>query len=65
MVAMLLGCGLRRSELLSATVMTIQQRQAPLSGSRAKRISEKNRCFITFYFYELSLEYPQALCSSI
>ena len=40
MVAMLLGCSLRRSELLSVTVKTIQQRQAPLSGSPAKRISE-------------------------
>jgi hypothetical protein len=29
------------SELLSMTVKTIQQRQAPLSGSPAKRISEK------------------------
>ncbi len=65
MVAMLLGCGLRRSELLSLTVKTIQQRQAPLSGSPAKRISEKNCSFITFYFYVLSLEYPQALSSSI
>jgi len=37
----LLGCGLRRSELLSVTVKIIQQRQAPLSGSPAKRISEK------------------------
>jgi hypothetical protein len=37
----LLGCGLRRSELLSVTVKTIQQRQAPLLGSPAKRISEK------------------------
>jgi hypothetical protein len=25
----------------------------------------KIRCFITFYFYALSLEYPQALSSSI
>ena len=39
--AMLLGCGLRRSELLAVTVKTIQRRQAPLSGSPAKRISEK------------------------
>ena len=41
MVVMLLGCGLRRSELMSVTVKTIRQRQAPLSGSPAKRISEK------------------------
>jgi integrase len=65
MGAMLLGCGLRRSELLSVTVKTIQQRQAPLSGGPAKRISEKNCGFTTFYFYVLSLEYPQALSSSI
>jgi site-specific recombinase XerD len=66
MVAMLLGCGLRRSELLSLTMKTIQQRQAPLSGSPAKRISERKLySFITFYFYVLSLEYPQALSSSI
>jgi len=31
-------CDLRRSELLSATMKTIQQRQARLSGSPAKRI---------------------------
>jgi len=37
MVAILLGGGLR-SGLLSVTVKTIQQRQAPLSGSPAKRI---------------------------
>src|SRR6266567_8328011 len=64
-VAMLLGCGLRRSELLSGTVKTIQQRQAPLSGSPAKELVRKSWSFITFYFYVLSLEYPQALSSSI
>ena len=31
----------RRSELLSATVEIIQQRQAPLSGSPVTRITEK------------------------
>jgi len=31
----------------------------------AKRITKKSRIFITFCFYALSLEYPQALCSSI
>jgi len=48
MVAMLLGCGLRRSGLLSVTVKTIQQHQAPLSGSPAKRISEKKLEFHHF-----------------
>jgi hypothetical protein len=48
MVALHLGCGPRRSELLSVTVKTIQQRQAPLSGSLAKRISEKKLYFHHF-----------------
>jgi len=34
-------CGLRRSELVFVTVKTIQQRQAPWSGSPANRTSEK------------------------
>src|ERR1700730_13895998 len=49
-----------RSELLSVTVKTIQQRQAPLSGSPAKSCS-----LITFYFYVLWLEHPHALSSAI
>ncbi len=32
--------------------------------SRSRQIKE-DPCIITFYFYVLSLEYPQALCSSI
>jgi hypothetical protein len=36
------------SELLSLTVKTIQQRQAPLPGSPAKRISEKELQFHYF-----------------
>ena len=38
----------RRSELLSVTMKTIQQRQAPLSGSPAKRMSEKKLQFHHF-----------------
>jgi integrase len=59
-VAMLLGCGLRRSELLSVTVKTIQQRQAPLSGrpaKRTKRISEKKAVvssLFTFMYFRSS-----------
>jgi hypothetical protein len=64
MVAMLLGCSVRRSELLPVTVKTIQQRQAPLSDSPDTRIGELSR-FIFCYFYVLSLEYQQALSSSI
>jgi len=47
------------SRRLSAKVRIFieQQRQAPLSGSPAKRISEKSCSFITFYFYVFSLEY--------
>jgi len=37
-----------RSELLSVAVKTIQQRQALLSGSSAKRISEKKLYFHYF-----------------
>jgi site-specific recombinase XerC len=41
MVPMLPGCGLRRSELLSVTMKTIQQREDHLPGSPAKRISDR------------------------
>ena len=45
---MLLGGGLQRSELLSATAKTVHQRQAPLSGSPAKGISEEKLWFHDF-----------------
>jgi integrase len=57
MVAMLFECGLRRSELLSVTVKKIQQRQAPLSGSPAKRICEKkavDSSLFTFMYFRSS-----------
>jgi hypothetical protein len=59
MVAMLLGCGLRRSELLSITRKTSSSVKHHCQAVPQRELLRESYSFITFYFYVLSLEYPR------